>query len=74
MAHLLVPHIYLVAAYALQGNDGRAKAEKTKLLMQRPRFSITAFKALRISDVPAYLEQTETHLYGGLRRAGIPEN
>ena len=68
------PHIYLVAAYTLQGNDGRAKAEKTKLLMQQPRFTITAFKALRISDVPAYLQQTEAHLYAGLRKAGIPEN
>jgi tetratricopeptide (TPR) repeat protein len=67
------PHVYLAAAYALQGNDGRAQAEKTKLLMQRPGFSIAAFKALRISDTPAYVQQTERHLYPGLRKAGIPE-
>ena len=66
-------HVYLAAAYALQGNDGRARAEKTKLIMQRPGFSIAAFKALRISDTPAYVQQTERHLYQGLRKAGIPE-
>jgi len=36
--------------------------------------SIAAFKALRWSDNPAYLQQTETHLFAGLRKAGIPEN
>ena len=66
-------HAHLVAAYALKANVARAEAEKTKLLAQRPGFSIADFKALRISDVPAYLQQTETHLYAGLRKAGIPE-
>jgi TolB-like protein/tetratricopeptide (TPR) repeat protein len=69
----LSPHLFLVAAYALQGNDGRAQAEKAKLLAQRPNASIASFKARPISDVPAYLEQTEAHLYAGLRKAGIPE-
>ncbi|MEO8740180.1 MAG: hypothetical protein ABI537_10835 [Casimicrobiaceae bacterium] len=68
------PHIYLVAAYALQQNDGRAASEKSKLLMQRPGFSIADYKALRISDAPAYQQQAETHLFAGLRKAGIPEN
>ncbi len=67
------PHAYLVAAYALQGNAPKAQSEKAKLLTQRPRFSIAEFKARRISDVPAYLEQTEAHFYAGLRKAGIPE-
>ena len=70
----LSPHVFLVAAYALQGNEVRARAEKAKLLAQRPGFSIAAFKAGGISDVPAYLEQTEAHLYAGLRKAGIAEN
>jgi TolB-like protein len=69
----LDPHIFLVAAYALQGNDARAQAERTKLLTKRPRFSIADLKARRTSDVPAYLQQTETHLFAGLRKADIPE-
>jgi hypothetical protein len=28
-------HVHLVAAYALQGNDGKAQAERTKLFTQR---------------------------------------
>ena len=70
----LSPHVFLLAAYALQGNQGKAQAEKSKVLAQRPGFSIADFKARRISDVSAYLQQTETHLYAGLRKAGIPEN
>jgi tetratricopeptide (TPR) repeat protein len=74
LADSWLPHAYLVAAYALVGNATKAQAEKAKLLAQRTGFSIADFKALRISDVPAYLQQTETHLYAGLRKAGIPEN
>ena len=65
--------MFLVAAYALQGNQSRAQAEKAKLLAQRPDASIALLKARAISDVPAYLQQTEAHLYAGLRKAGIPE-
>ncbi len=68
-----LPHAYLVAAYALQDNAPKAQSEKAKLLTQRPRFSIAEFKARRISDVPAYLQQTEAHFYAGLRKAGIAE-
>jgi len=67
-------HVHLVAAYALQGNDGKAQAERTKLFTQRPAISIADLKAMRLSNEPAYLQQTETHLYAGLRKAGIPEN
>lgn len=65
-------HMLLAAACALQGNDSRAQSEKVKLA-QWPGASIAEFKANRISDVPAYLQQTETNLYAGLRKAGIPE-
>jgi len=68
------PHVYLVAAYALNANVAKTQAEKAKLKTQRPDFSIADFQARRISDVPAYLQQTEIHLYAGLRKAGIPEN
>jgi len=69
-----LPHAYLVAAYAHLGNETKTQAEKAKLLAQRPGFSIADFKAFRFSDVPAYLQQTESHLVAGLRKAGIREN
>ena len=74
LADSWAPHVYLVAAYAQQGNQAKAEAEKAKLLTQRPGFSIGDYKAQRISDVPAYLQQTETHLFAGLRKAGIKED
>jgi tetratricopeptide (TPR) repeat protein len=73
LADSWVPHVYLVAGYALLGNVAKVEAEKAKLLAQRTGFSIADFRALGISDVPAYLQQTETHLYAGLRKAGIPD-
>ena len=47
--------------------------KKAKLLKLRPDVSIADFKALRLSDNPAFLQQTETHLFANLRKAGIPE-
>ena len=68
-------YVYLVAAYGQQGDTAKAAAEKVKRLRQRPGFSIAYFEALRRrSSVPAFRQQTETYLYAGLRRAGIPEN
>ncbi|HEU0199325.1 MAG TPA: winged helix-turn-helix domain-containing protein [Burkholderiaceae bacterium] len=66
-------HLYLVAAYALKGDLANATAEKRRLLNLRSGISIAHFKALRYSDDPAYLQQIETHLFAGLRKAGIPE-
>jgi len=68
-----IPHAYLVAAYALKGETAKAEAEKMILLKQQPGMTIADLKALRLSNEPAYLQQTETHLYAGLRKAGIPE-
>jgi adenylate cyclase len=67
-------HAYLVAAYAQKGETAKAEAEKITLLKQQPGFSIADLKAQRVSNDPTYLRQTETHLYAGLRKAGIPEN
>jgi hypothetical protein len=52
-----------------EGPGGKSQAAGTT-----PGFSIADYKALKISDVPAYLQQTETHLFAGLRKAGIKEN
>ena len=69
-----MPHLYLVAAYNHQGETAKAEAEKAKLLKQRPTASLADFKALKLSNVPAFWEQTETHLFADLRKVGIPEN
>ena len=66
-------HAYLVAAYAQKGETAKAEAEKIILLKQQPGMTIADLKAMRLSNEPAYLQQTETHLYAGLRKAGIPE-
>lgn len=69
-----LPHLYLLAAYAQQGQAGAAAAAKVTLLKLRPNISIGDVKALQWSDDPAYLEQAEAHLFSGLRKAGISEN
>ncbi len=51
----------------------KQKPKRSILLKQQPGMTIADLKALRLSNEPAYLQQTETHLYAGLRKAGIPE-
>ena len=68
-----MPHLYLVAAYTHKGQSENAAAEKAKVLKQRPDISIADFKAFRLSDNPDFLQQTESHLFAELRKAGIPE-
>ena len=70
---LWVVHLYLVAAYAHEGEVAKAEAAKAALLRRRPGFSIADLKARGTSNEPAWLQQVETHLYAGLRKAGIPE-
>ena len=67
-------HLYLIAAYAQNGDTAKAAAEKAKLLKRRPGYSIAEFRAEnRNIGVPTYWQQTETYLFAGLRKAGIPE-
>ena len=68
-----LPHLYLVAGYALKGDPAKAAAEKATLLELRPGTSIADFKRLYYSDNPAFVQQTEAHLLAGLRKAGFPE-
>ena len=67
-------HLYLVAAYAQKGDLAKAAVAKTELLKRQPGMSIARFKAIKASDTPLYQQQVETHIYAGLRKAGIPEN
>jgi len=66
-----MPHLYLLAAYTQKGRTAKAEAEKAKLLQQRPSISIADFKALRLSNEPAFLEENETHLFAGLRKGAF---
>jgi hypothetical protein len=51
----------------------KASAAKVQLLKLQPGYTIARFRALRISDTPAYRQQAEAHILSGLLRAGIPE-
>ncbi len=68
-----LPHFYLVAAYTHQGETAKGAVEMAKLLKQRPTASIADYKALKLSNVPAFWQQTEEHVFADLRKAGIPE-
>ena len=63
----------LVAAYAQKGDLASAAAIKARLLAMRPWYSLADEKSRQVSDNPTYVQQTETHFYAGLRKAGIPE-
>jgi adenylate cyclase len=66
-------HLFLVAAYAHEGEVAKAEAAKAALLRRRPGFSIADLNQGELSNEPAWLQQSETHLFAGLRKAGIPE-
>jgi tetratricopeptide (TPR) repeat protein len=66
-------HLFLVAAYGHEGEVAKAEAAKSALLRRRPGFSIADLNQGDLSNEPAWLEQSETHLFAGLRKAGIPE-
>ena len=73
LANWWLPHLYLVAAYAQKGDSANTEVEKATLLKLRPEISIADFKGLWYSDNPDFVQQSETHLLAGLRKAGIPE-
>ena len=66
-------HCYLVAAYAEVGNMQMAASERASLEAFFPGFRIDDFAATRLSNEPRYMEQIESHLYSGLRKAGVRE-
>jgi TolB-like protein/class 3 adenylate cyclase len=67
------PHLYLVAAYALNGDAAKATVEKATVLELRPDSSVADLKRLYWSDNPTFVQQAEAHLLAGLRKAGFPE-
>ncbi|HEU0200174.1 MAG TPA: tetratricopeptide repeat protein [Burkholderiaceae bacterium] len=62
-------YVYLTAAYSHEGEVAKAEAAKAALLQRRPGFAIADIKAGRFSDVPAYWQQIETHVFTGLRKS-----
>jgi len=68
-----LPHVYLAAGYALKGEAAKAAAEIATTQELRPGTSIADLKKLYWSNDSAFVQQTETHLLAGLRKAAFPE-
>jgi hypothetical protein len=65
--------MFLTAAYAQKDEMAKASDTKSRLLKIRPGFTIARLKVAAISDNPLFWQQTETYIFRGLRKAGIPE-
>jgi len=66
--------IYLIAAYAEKGDMAKAMAAKEELLKCSPGLSISRIKEFWKHQTNAtVVQQRETHLYPGLRKAGMSE-
>jgi TolB-like protein len=70
---LYQPYLYLTAAYAQTGKMAKASTAKVQLLRLQPGYTIERYRKLRVSDVPEFWQQTEVHMFAGLRKAGVPE-
>jgi len=66
-------YLYLTAAYAQTGEMAKAARAKEQLLKLNPGYTIARYRKLQISDVPEFWQQTEEHMFAGLRKAGVPE-
>jgi hypothetical protein len=62
----------LAAAYANRGDMAKAAAAKAEVLRYSPGFTIALAKQQHGND-PEYVSLAEKYLYGGLRKAGFPE-
>ena len=65
--------MFLTAAYAQKEQMAKASGAKSQLLKFQPGFTIARFKAMGLTDNPVFSQQAETHIFAGLRKAGIPE-
>ena len=64
--------LLLAAAYANRGDMAKAAAAKAEVLRYSPGFTIALAKQQHGND-PEYVSLAEKYLYGGLRKAGLPE-
>jgi hypothetical protein len=51
----------------------KAAGAKSRLFKWRPDFTIARMKVGGVSDNPLFWQQTETYVFTGLRKAGVPE-
>ena len=65
--------VWLIAAYAQKGDLAKAARAVSVLKQQQPGLTIENSLIRAMSDNPTYARQLETHVYPGLRKAGIPE-
>jgi Tfp pilus assembly protein PilF len=69
-----VDHAWLVAGYAQQGDMTKASIAKATLYKLQANFTIRKFtRSDAAATSPAYLRRAETHLYSGLRKAGVSD-
>lgn len=66
-------YMFLTAAYAQRGEMTKALRAREQLLKLLPGFTISAVKTMGVSDNAKFWAQTETHIFSGLRKAGLPE-
>ena len=66
-------YVLLAAAYANKGDLAKAAAAKVELEQRIPGYSIGFLEAQGYSQHPDYARQAATHLYPGLRNAGVPQ-
>ena len=64
--------VMLAAAYADRGEMAKAAAAKADVLRYSPGFTIALAKQPHVND-PEYVKLADEYLYGGLRKAGFPE-
>ena len=64
--------LMLTAAYANRGDMAKADAAKAEALRYSPGFTIALAKQQHGND-PEYVRLADKYLYGGLRKAGFPE-
>jgi adenylate cyclase len=64
--------LFLASALGVSGQIPEAQAQMAHFQQLRPGFTLSRFRAVELSDAPAFRKQRE-RVYEGLRRAGMPE-
>lgn len=62
-------HAYLAVAYAYLGRDQEAQAERARVLLMAPDFSVAKFAKSEPYKDPSHLQ----HLLDGLHKVGLPD-
>ena len=68
-----IAHAYLAMAYALKGDDARARETAADLYRIDPSFKLTSYRKTYKSPPAGYKERWEKKLLPAARKAGLPE-